>query len=145
MDILDFTLIDYYTEFRSAIFISSVTLGTFLFTMKTFIIQTMKSEIYDSVEYQKGIRDLRSEGMSTGYYTQLRNFSAVLFYSIFLAFLNAFLQITLGYINHSLAVYVCIAFSFFSWGLVLIALYLVSENLKKMLDISERRAQDGEV
>lgn len=128
-------VVQWHQEFRTAIFLSSLTLGTFLFTMKTFIIQTMKSQVYDDPAYQEQIRkDYPRERRGEACYGPLRRFSKLIAASIGLAFLNAALQITVGYLDSEWSAWACIVVFALSWGMVAVVLYLVSRNLQSMIN-----------
>ncbi len=135
-------IVQYYQDFKAAIFTSSLTLGTFLFTMKTFIVQTMKREVYDNKEYQKDILARIREGMKKErVYGPLKNFKRLIFWTIIVAFINALLQLTLGYFKSVPATIICFSVTALSWIMAIIALVLVSANLTKMIDISEEIVQ----
>lgn len=135
-------IILYHREFRTALFLSSLTLGTFLFTMKTFIIQTMKKEVYDTIDYQDVIRYRRTQGQDITYYGSLRNFSRLILAAIITAILSALAQITLGYFETEAIAWICMISAGTSWLLVALVLFHVSANLSKMLDYAERVAVD---
>lgn len=136
-------IVQYYQDFKAAIFTSSLTLGTFLFTMKTFIVQTMKKEIYDNPEYQKDILARIREGMKDEkVYGQLKNFKRLIFWTIIIAFINALLQLTLGYFETVTVTVICFTMTGISWVLAIVALILVSVNLSRMIDISETIVQN---
>lgn len=136
----DFCIIDYYQEFRTALFISGFTLGAFLFSMKSVIMKTMKEDYYDKNEYQDNIKQRRSIGQNIGYYSQLKNFSKLLISAICVSFLSALSQITLGYIEVKAVIYFCLSLALLSWVLVGIAIYYVSINWGKALDMAEEIA-----
>jgi len=137
-------LIDWHIEFRSALFLSSVTLGTFLFTMKSFIIQTMKKEVYDNKQYQKVISKRRAENSKEEFYKPLKNLARLIFWSIILAFLSAFSQVSLGYIEKFNSVVICLLIAIVSWVVVIVTLFLVSTNLTQMISIAESEAQEND-
>lgn len=133
-------LVTYHAEFRTAIFLSSLTLGTFLFTMKSFIVSTMKADVYDQEDYQELVRQRRKGGMDEEYYGPLKSFSKFITWSIVVAILNAFCQITLGYLNTPTAAAACFTSTVISWCLVGFVLHKVSSNLQTMIDRAEERA-----
>ena len=80
-------LLCYYQDLRSAFITSSVTMGTFLFTMKSFVIQTMKRDLYDKPEYQAVIAQRRREGKKNdSYYGQLNRLRSLMLWAIVVAF-----------------------------------------------------------
>ncbi len=136
----EFCIVDYYQEFRTALFISGFTLGAFLFSMKSVIMKTMKEDYYDRDEYQSNIKQRRSIGQNIGYYSQLKNFSKLLIAAICISFLSALSQITLGYIEIKAVIYFCLSLAVVSWLLVGVAIYYVSVNWAKALDMAEEIA-----
>lgn len=136
------SILDYHNSYRDVFFLSSITLGTFLLSMKTFIIQTMKKEIYDQEWYIEHIKKRQKEGDNRGVYAPLKNLTNVLLFSILSAFLNAAIQASIGYICHPWAAIICITTTIFAWLLVLAATILVSNNLRLMLSISEKNAEN---
>ncbi len=130
-------LIAYHEEFRSALFVSGFTVGSFLFSMKSVIIKTMKEEYYDLSEYQDAISQRRSLGQSIGYYTQLKNFSLLLATSIVMSFLSALSQITLGYSCNCTLIIICLFIAFMSFALVGASIVLAAKNWSKALDMAE--------
>jgi len=135
-------LIEYHKEFRSSLFISGFTLGAFLFSMKSVIIKIMKDDYYDRDEYKKLITERRSLGDSIGYYTQLINFSKLISKAIYLSFLSAIFQVTIGFIATPIPIFICIATAFISWVLVATAIYYVSQNWIMSLEWEEVRSQE---
>ncbi|MEP5233057.1 MAG: hypothetical protein ABJQ78_16645 [Alloalcanivorax sp.] len=115
-------------------------------SMKAFIVQTLKKEVYDDPKYQADIRarlkefeGTRREGRE-GFYTQLRRFAQVIMVSIFMALISAVLHGTIGFFNAAWSSWFCIFFTAFSWLVFLWALILVSRNISKMLSLSEEKA-----
>lgn len=133
-------VVEYYREFRTAIFLSSLTLGTFLFTMKTFIVQTMKSDVYDNLSYQGHVAYRRSQGHKDTFYGSLRWFSRLIVVAISFAFISALIQITLGYSDSVWLVAVCLTIAALSWVLVAVVLSIVSRNFSILLDRAEDEA-----
>ena len=134
-------IVIYHSEFRTALFISGFTIGSFLFSMKTFILKTMKDDYYDNNDYQRKIRQRRKLGQEVGFYTPLKNFSKLLMSSIVLSFLSALSQISVGYSSDYRAVLFCLLIAVASWVLVGIAIYYVGVNWSKALDLAEETAK----
>ncbi|MCK5075652.1 MAG: hypothetical protein KAR38_04710 [Calditrichia bacterium] len=131
-------IFNYYVNFRTALFTSSLMLGTFLFTMKSFIIQTMKKEVYDKDIYKDRVLQRRKEGkLKETYYGPLIKLKRILFVSICGAFINAFLQLVLGFFQNEYIAIICFLTTIVSWLIVAIAIYFVSNNISIMLNLSE--------
>jgi hypothetical protein len=138
-------LICYYQELRGPFITSSVTMGTFLFTMKSFVIQTMKRDLYDKDEYQEQIAQRRKEGKKNDtYYGQLNRLRALMLWAIIVAFFNAGIQVLYGDTDQEWVAWACFVVTGVSWALVIACLMVVSHNLKEMIVISEAIAQRKE-
>jgi hypothetical protein len=135
------SLIEYHKEFRTALFISGFTIGTFLFSMKTFILKTLKDDFYDNVKYQERVRQRKNLGQNVGFYTPLLRFSKLLYLSIILSFFSALSQISIGYVSNFYAVLFCLSISFISWLMVGVSVYYVSINWSKIIDQAEKEAE----
>lgn len=59
-------IVKYHQEFRTALFISGFTMGSFLFSMKSVIIKTMKEDYYDLSQYQDAVKQRRQKGQKIG-------------------------------------------------------------------------------
>ena len=131
----------YHEEFRVALFVSGFTIGSFLFSMKSVIVKTMKEEFYEQKEYQDNITQRIYHGQKIGYYTQLKNFSLLISLSIGVSILSAVFQVTIGYTSNPYLVMICLFSSFLSWVLVSLSVYWSSRNWSILLDNSEKKAQ----
>jgi hypothetical protein len=121
---------------------SSLTLGTFLFTMKTFIIQTIKKEIYDQEMYKEIVANRAELGKKPPvYYAPLKKLSTLIFLAILTALLNSFLQITIGYMDHKITAWICLIFSGVSWMIVTVVLFQVGGNMQDMINFAELQSQ----
>lgn len=130
-------LAEYYEEIRTALFLSGMTLGTFIFTMKSFMIQIMKKEVYDKKSYQEKIKQFKSTGKDIECYKPLKQLSRSLLAAITLSFLSASLHITIGLSDNTSMIALCLGITVISWISVGTAITLVSLNLRKMINISE--------
>lgn len=138
-------IVEYHTEIRTALFLSSVTLGTFIFTMKSFIIQTMKKEVYDNESYIQEKLPLKETGDINGIYDQLKLLAGLLKWAIWLSFASAAMHITIGFIGSKWSSSICIIATILSWIVVATSVYFVSENLKLMINYSEEKVEREEI
>jgi hypothetical protein len=118
----EFSFIEYYANIRVALFISGFTLGSFLFSMKSLIVSTMKSACYDSDRHKESVRQRRALGDPIGYYSSLRRFSILLTISIAVSILSSIVQITVGFVENELVVLFCLFSAIISWALLAIVL-----------------------
>ena len=133
-------LIKYHEEFRTALFLSGFTLGTFLFSMKSTILATMKKEYYDQDAYKKDIDQRIKLGQNIGYYQQLKNLSRFIFLAILLSFISAISQITIGYLSTCWSSSICLTLAFASWIVVGVCVWVVSSNFQKAFDMDEKKS-----
>lgn len=136
------TIVSYHEEIRSALFLSSVTLGTFIFTMKTFIIQTMKKEVYDNDRYQKKKKNIDEIGFTNSNYEPLKRLTWLLKWSIWLSLLSALSQITIGFSENTILSVICLILAASAWAIVGISVYFVSDNLSKMITNAEEELEE---
>ncbi len=149
MDAIDWacfvdSVISYHEEIRGALFISGFTIGSFLLSMKTFIIKTMKEEFYDVDSYQESIFQRRKLGQKVDFYGPLKRFSNLLSIAILTSFFSSVSQITIGFSGDVSLVVFCLLLAFLSWVVLIIAIYYVSLNWKKSLELSENKAIENE-
>lgn len=137
-------IVEYYQQYKTAIFTSSLTLATFLFTMKSFVIATMKKELYDSEKYQAQIAQRRQEGKKEKYYGPLNNLRKLLLVSIFSALISAVLQISVGFYQTVVAAWICFGSAGLSWIIVIYALIIISNNLNTMINNAEDNVSSKE-
>lgn len=140
----DFSFVEYYSNIRVALFISGFTLGSFLFSMKSLIVSTMKSGCYDSDRHKESIRQRRILGDAIGYYSSLKRFSILLTISIAVSILSSIMQITIGFIEEGWVVFICLFAAISSWSLLGLVLWLVSENWLQVLEYAEADAEEAE-
>lgn len=132
-------IVDYYVQVRNALFMSGFTIGAFLFSMKTFILKTMKDDYYDKEEYHEKIKKRQAYEKDVKVYQPLRNFSNLLLMSIVISFLSAFSQFSVGFIPHYIASIFCLSIAVVSWYLVGKSIYYVGQNWGMVLDLAEEK------
>lgn len=110
----------YQTQARVPMFTGFLTLGSFLLTLQTAILQRLR-EAYDSADYCRRVEQLRSKGKDVRYYGSLERVGIALSTNVILALLTALLQMTLGFVKASFATSVCVAFGLTT---ILLVVYL---------------------
>ncbi len=135
---LESCLIEYYPQVRSGLFISGFTVASFLFSMKSTIIKTLKDDIYEHEKFiDKSCESIALDKSDDGFYGRLKKFSTLIYLSISLSFLSAISQFTVGFIAASWAYFICLLLAFISWVVLGYTLYLVHENWTTLLDFEE--------
>lgn len=108
----------YYTQARVPMFAGFLTLGSFLLTLQTAIIQRLK-EAYDSADHARKVEQLRNKGKSVRYYGSLQRLGIALSTNVILALLTALMQMTLGFVQQSWSTAICIGFGLIALSLVI--------------------------
>lgn len=124
----------YDDKLRSDFFSGFLSVGAFLLSLKTFIVLTMKTSLYDTPEYKKTWEKSFKLDTNIGdSYRGLRELNDCLFNSILTSIIATLSQITIGLISG----YIFVAISLF-WCIASIiymayCLYLVKVNLDAII------------
>jgi len=135
-----FDIINYHQEFKTSIFTASVTMGSFLFTMKSFIIQVMKTNVYESELHQDAVSLRRGEGKKEGYFDGLLRIKSLLLIAIILAFGNAIMQLAIGGFKTELSAWCCMILTFLTIFVIMWCVLLISGNLTRLLEYANALA-----
>lgn len=137
----------FYQHYGPALFTASVTIGVFVFTMKSFVVQGLKKEVYDNPRYSDYVRALnnlasrgggsvvRSAGRAV--YEPLQNLAHALTLSIVAALLNALVQLLLPLFSQQWVLWICFFANAATWFVLGRAVHLVTRNISIMLRFSE--------
>lgn len=135
-------VIEYHDKWSVALFSTSITLASFIFTMKSFVIQTVKKNVYDTKQHKYLVKKRRFSGANTDYYGGLRRLSNLLKWTILLAIFNSICQLTLSIFNNLYASLFCIVVSLVLAILFSYVVYFVSLNITEMISLAEKKACD---
>ncbi len=121
----------FHDKLRGSFFTGFLTLGGFLFSLKTFIVIKMKEGLYDHPNYRKNYAEKMAllKGPVT-IFTPLRNLTDLLFAAIVSSLTTSLLQVTLGLSSRWWAVGICLA----SIGVTLVFLSVALFQIKSNLD-----------
>lgn len=124
-------LFTYYEKhIRGNLFAGLIAVGGFLMTGKTFILVTMKQNVFDDEGYIKNFEKMRKHDSSLSQYGPLVQLKDALYYSVYMTIIAAVVQMTLGLIPHW-------SFSLFSIFTAILSIILVIDSLnliKRNLD-----------
>ena len=124
------SFVDYYQKhLRGNLFAGFLSLGGFLFSLKTFIVIKLKENVYDCDGYRKVFSDMKKINGDMKLYTPLENVSNFLFYAVLFSIIAAILQLTLGLLNNFWAVVVSIGSAIMAILVLLIALFMIKTSL----------------
>lgn len=99
---------NYFDLARVPLFSGFLTLGSFMLTLQTTILQRLK-EAYDTPEYMRKYLAHREDHPEANYYESLDRLSLALSFGIISAFVTALLQMTLGFVKVAWASAICIS------------------------------------
>lgn len=137
-------IVDFHAKWSVGLFTSSIMLASFLFTMKSFVIQTVKENIYDTDYHKNKVRQRRKSGAKTEYYGGLKRLARLLKWTIFLALGNSIMQLSLsGFESPWLSLF-SLFVSCITAVLFFIVIWIVSENISDMINTSESNAKKEE-
>lgn len=140
----DLDLVNFYgTNLRSSLFGGFLTVGGFLFSLKTFIIIKMKEEVYDHQEYIDRVTELKKLDEKISHYGPLQRLSHLLFASVLSSIVTSVSQFSIGLIENKIAVLICIWLACFSISLLISSLILIKKNLDDWFNFLERSMKNG--
>lgn len=131
-------------KIRPSLFTGLLTVGSFLLSLKVFIVVKFKETVFDSKEYKEHLANLRKIDPNIQHYTQVRNLSSVLFVSIASAISASACQLTIGLIEKPEAMMFCVFMAVFAGAMLLQTLFLIRKILGEWLDHMEVKPDRGE-
>lgn len=131
----------YIDKLREPLFSGLLTIGGFLFSLKTFIITIMKKEVYDTDEYNKRLEKLKKFDNGVKKYDNLKNLSDMLFYIVFVSIVTASFQFTVGLIEHLVATLTCLFLALYNMYLLLKGAVSMKENLDFLYDFDDEKSE----
>lgn len=134
---------NFYNFYKAAFFSASLTMGTFLFAMSTFIIQTMKKEVYDNPAYQEEVTARKKAGSKSTYYGPLNRLRWAIVISISISFIGAVAQLIAGAFPNKASILLGLFFLLASIGSMFLSLYLVSANISQMFKFAEKKLESA--
>lgn len=128
----------YPEKLQTPLFSGFLTLGSFLLSLKTFILLRLKQDVYDSPHYAQHIRESRAFEPDLPYYGGLRQLSELLVASVICALTTSVFQLTLGFWRRVYPMAVCAGMAAFTLVLVFFCWWQIKENLKLWLAHAEK-------
>lgn len=131
----------YERKLQVPFFTGFLTLGSFLLTLKTFVIMKLKESLYDSECYKERVRKQRVLKPDLAAYNPLNNLATFLVYAVIMAVLTAGAQITIGFLPFNITAATCISLAVTTLFLVLIAWWNIKKNLSDLFEIWEKQSR----
>ncbi|QIL71684.1 hypothetical protein G7048_15765 [Diaphorobacter sp. HDW4B] len=132
-------VIFYGNNVRASLFTGLLTVGSFLLSMKVFIVVKFKETVFDTEWYKKRLEDRRKIDPQIEHYAPVRNLSRVLFMAIASAIVGSLSQVTIGLIPHVAALTFCVVTASFAGAMLVQTLLLVRRILTEWLDHTEKK------
>lgn len=141
----------YASSLRGSLFSGFLSLGAFMFSLKTFILVNMKTGVYDNDRYRQRVENARTAAPNTPIkvYGSLERLRSLLFWSILTSLFTAVLQMTLGLVDSQVTVAITLGAVGVSLGFLGQALFHINANLKMWFefleqDVDAKRATQAE-
>lgn len=126
----------YAENIRGNLFAGFLAMGGFLLSLKTFIVITMKDNIYDTKEYKERVKSQNkgTEPTKGQIYKHLKELSDILVYAIFSCIVTAVLQLTYGLVPGKLSLLLNSFLPGYSTALLIYCLILIKSNLNHLFN-----------
>ena len=131
----------YATNLRASLFSGFLTLTGFLFAVKTFIVVSMKRELYDTDEYRSRVAARREFNKKVTVYGPLQRLSGLLFWSVIASLVTAASQLTVGLVPEWWAAGLCMLLALVTVLLLLCDLIVIRCNLNQWFKFLEDAAK----
>lgn len=131
---IDDFVVFYDQKLRGFLFSGFLTVGSFLLSLKTFVVVNLKDKLFDSDAYLERYMNRhgfssREEVPNNEYYRPLSNLTGFLFLSILFSIFTAVAQFSIGLIPNICLVVFCIWLALFTVMLLINSLRLIRRNL----------------
>lgn len=123
----------YQKELRSNFFSGFLSVGAFLLSLKTFIVITMKKELYDTPAYKNTWEKQGGKSAVGGIYLKLRELNSCLFWSILVSLVCTVSQFSVGFIPVWYSGVFCVWLAVLSCIYLIYSLFLVKSNLDEII------------
>jgi len=145
----DFDLYSFYSsKMQVPLFTAFLTLGSFLLTLKTFILIKLKEGVYDQPYYRDTIKKQRAVTPDISFYGPLTRLGTFLMFSVLGALLTSFFQFSFGFIRCNYIAAIGISLAFTTIITVIIAWWQIRINLlywfKAIEDEQTKKEKDQE-
>lgn len=127
----------YSTHIRASLFTGFLTMGSFLLSLKTFIVVKLKENIFDSTAYKEKIKEYRKTNPKLTLYGPIKNLSNLLFLSIASSIFASTAQLTIGLIKYWATTLFCLFLAATSIFLLIGTLLVIRTVLSLWLDTLE--------
>lgn len=132
------TVSEFYAKnIRASLFTGFLTVGSFLLSLKVFIVVKFKENIFDSQSYKERLQDRRKLDPNLSHYGPVKRLSRLLFVSIISALAASAIQLSVGLIPYWQASLFCVFAAVFAGSMLLCTLWLIRQILDEWLSYLE--------
>lgn len=132
------TISDFYAKnIRASLFTGFLTVGSFLLSLKVFIVVKFKENIFDSSAYKEKLQDRRKLEPNLSHYGPVKRLSRLLFVSIVSALGASAAQLSVGLIPAWQATLFCVFVAVFAGSMLISTLWLIRQILDEWLSYLE--------
>jgi hypothetical protein len=132
----------YGDKLRGSLFSGFLSMGSFLLSLKTFIVVKMKEGLYDQASYKQRHLEAVRTGGPRKMYTPIFALRGFLLWSIITALATAVLQVTVGLFKKKWAVAIPIGSAALTLTLLMRCLFEINGNLKTWFSHAEEMRQE---
>ncbi len=130
----DAKFLETFEKIRPAMFTGFITAGSFLLSMKTFILAKAK-EVFENDNYEKKYADARTKNPNIeNKFTPMENLSKLLLYSVLLSYLTSTAQISFGLVLRDWTAALCLALSATTISVILAVWYVVKVIIDEWME-----------
>jgi hypothetical protein len=127
----------YAKNIRASLFTGFLTVGSFLLSLKVFIVVKFKENIFDSDAYKDKLADRRKLNPELTHYGPVKRLSKILFVSIVSAITASVVQLSIGLIPTWQATIFCVFVATFAGSMLVCTLWLIRQILDEWLSYLE--------
>lgn len=121
----------YKSAIRSTLFTAFLTMGSFMLSLMSMFMFSLKDKLFDDNEYKKlYIAKEKIVGKIDSIYSPLINISRLFLFCVMMCFMTSLSQFTVGLIDNCIASIFCLSISLATIILALYVLYNVWRNLE---------------
>lgn len=129
---------EYYSKnIRGSLFTGFLTVGSFLLSLKAFIVVKLKENIFDTDIYKKKLEQQRKLNSNLTLYGPVKRLSQLIFLTICSSLTASVAQLTIGLVPHWTATFFCIFVSVFAISMLVSTLLLIKNTLDEWLNYLE--------
>lgn len=128
---------------RLSLFSGFLTISGFLFAAHTFVIVTLKKEVYDTNWYQKRVLKHRALNAKLSFYGPLKRLSAFILRCLIASLVSAFMQMTIGLYRANWSALVCILAAIVAFVFLVSSVLIIRSNLNLWFNEIEQQANES--